>query len=97
MKMSKSLKSDELSKDCLVAVADLRINLVNAIIEEYDNTLRKSKMCIDPNDKVDLHEKLMGRMNVKLDMSVQLDDSLLDGFYIEPVDLNQRRLEEYGV
>ncbi len=97
MKMSKSLKNDELSKDCLAAVEDLRINLINAVIEEYDNCLRKNKMCIDPNDKVDLHEKLMERMNVKLDMSVQLDENLLDSFYIEPVDMNQRRLEEYVV
>lgn len=97
MKMSKSLKDYELSEDCLAAVEDLRINLVNAIIEEYDNGLRKSKMCIDPNDKVNLHEKLMDRMNVKLDMSVQLDESLLDSFYIEPVDMCQSRLEEYGV
>ncbi|WP_440952055.1 hypothetical protein [Methanococcoides sp. FTZ1] len=97
MKMSKSLKDFELPRDALAAVEDLRINLVNAVIEEYDNCLRKEGKCIDPRTKHRVHEQLMRNMVVKLDMSVQLTESVMEDAGVTPTDLRQAELQAFGV
>ena len=97
MKMSKTLQNDELPNDALDSVEDIKVNLVTALIGEFDNQMRKRGKYLDNFNKSKLHDQLMREADVKVTMSVKVEEYKLDNYGIFLTDKSQAALQSWGV
>lgn len=97
MKDSRTISGDELPAGALEALEDTRTHLINSVIEAFDNEMKKKGKCLNPNDKPYIHDRLVQRMILQLTMTAKLETGMLTDMGIMLSDLNQSKLEEYGV
>ena len=97
MKMSKTLQNDELPHDTLMTVEDIKTSLVNALVEEFDNQLRKDGEYLDDLNKTRLSNALLSRANVQLTMNVSVKSEMLDDWGVYPSDRRQSALQSWEV